>query len=333
MASSRLGIGLNALIDSSVIEEQSASTEIGIELLVPNPWQPRRDFNSENLDELASSIKNQGIIQPLLVRELPDKTFQIVAGERRWRAAKLAGLTTIPVYIRHMTDDDVMTCALIENLQREDLNPIEEALALKTLRDKLNLTQEALSNKLGRSRSFVANVMRLLQLSPEAQEDVRTGKLSAGHARALLSFPEPELMEQGRKYILEHSLSVREAEDIVNQWKLKGVLPWDTEEPCQEPNEATEPTYEEKPAATPEKKPRKVSEIAKKMESLIGEVLQCKTVVRGSLNKGKITICYGSSDELQSILLKIGAETLNQKEQKEETKTEPEDQAKAANCA
>ena len=137
---SKLGRGLSALLPSDS-QKNAENKEIPVNLLHPNPWQPRQDFSEENLTELANSIKSQGIIQPLLVRQLPDESYQIIAGERRYRAAKLAGLSTVPAYVRSFSDDEVMLCALIENLQRENLNPLEEALALKSLRDNLHLTQ------------------------------------------------------------------------------------------------------------------------------------------------------------------------------------------------
>ena len=318
MSSQRLGLGLSALIDSNSSQEKTTNTEVALDLLTPNPWQPRTDFSKDNLEELASSIKNQGVIQPLLVRELPDNRYQIVAGERRWRAAKIAGLRTIPVYIRHLTDEEVMTAALIENLQREDLNPIEEALALKSLRDKLNLTQEALSAKLSRSRSSVSNAMRLLQLSPEAQEDVKSGRLTAGHARSLLALPEGEICEEARKYIVEKKLSVRETEELVLQWKEKGTLDF-----LQENTDSGE----QKIAKTKEKKktPTTENELSQKMQSLIEDVLKCKAVVHGTVDKGRITITYKSAEELHGILLALGGETLT-----EETSTVSEEKKEEA---
>lgn len=297
---SKLGRGLSALLPSDS-QKNAENKEIPVNLLHPNPWQPRQDFSEENLTELANSIKSQGIIQPLLVRQLPDESYQIIAGERRYRAAKLAGLSTVPAYVRSFSDDEVMLCALIENLQRENLNPLEEALALKSLRDNLHLTQEAIAEKLGRSRSSIANSLRLLQLSEEAQENLRTGSLSAGHARALLALADTNLAESLRAHVIAKNLSVRETEDLISQWKKTGNPGWVDE------NSQEQENNEEKKTNQRQKK----SEIAKKMQSLISQVMACKTTVSGNEEQGRITITYSSSAELQSILEKIGAEKEN----------------------
>ncbi|MBR4741791.1 MAG: ParB/RepB/Spo0J family partition protein [Desulfovibrio sp.] len=298
-AQSKLGRGLDALLEANFEHQEEVVTEIPLGQLKPNPWQPRRTFSDESLKELAASIKNQGIIQPLLVRQLPDKSYQIIAGERRFRAAKIANLTTIPVFVRAMSDSDVMAVALIENLQREDLNPIEEAQALKTLRDELNITQEVLAAKLGRSRSYVTNSLRLLQLSTQAQENLKDGLLSAGHARCLLGLDDGEIAEEFRKFIINEQLSVRQTEEIISNWKNTGAVPWKIgDEPTVKPNEK-------------EKKPRtKQSEIAQKMQSIIEKIMPGKTKVQGNEEKGRITLCYSTSEELQEILEKLGAEAL-----------------------
>ena len=299
--SPKLGRGLTALLeDMEAAPQNGENAEIAIELLKPNPWQPRHEFNDENLNELAQSISNQGIIQPLLVRELADKTYQIIAGERRWRAAQKVGLRHVPVFIKALSDEEVMTAALIENLQREDLNPMEEAQALKKLRDTLNLTQEMLSAKLGKSRSSVANAIRLLQLSEEAQNDVSKGTLSAGHARALLAISDAELAEEVRKYIVEHHLSVRETEDIVSQWKNKGNLPWKEAEESKQPKKKTEKSENKDNTS-------KKNTISEQLEKILAKVLDCNTRVRGNENHGKITIAYTNAEELQKILIKLGA--------------------------
>ena len=319
MAQPKLGRGLSALLQDEVqktsgTSETSETTEIDIRLLHPNPWQPRQDFTEENLAELAASIKNQGIIQPLLVRKMPDESYQIIAGERRYRAAKLVGMPRVPVFIRSMSDEDVMVCALIENLQRENLNPLEEAQAIKTLRDTLNLTQEAVAEKIGRSRSSIANALRLLQLSPEAQDDLRSGKLSAGHARALLALPDTDLCESLRSTIIANSLSVRETEELIAQWKKTGTPAWSAVE------EKTQPSKPVRP---------KKSEIAKKMQALISQVMACKTTVSGNEEQGRITISYSSSEELQTILQKLGTEQLNTREINLEKKARPDGAAAA----
>ena len=194
MSSSKgLGRGLDALFGGSAPKaeqepgHETATNTVPVTALRANPNQPRRHFDEAALRELAESIKSQGIIQPLLVRPLQEEnTYQIVAGERRWRAAQMAGLKSVPVFVRQLTDKEVMAAALIENLQREDLNPIEEAEALQALREALELTQEELASRLGKSRPAIANALRLLQLSANARADIQAGRLSAGHARCLL---------------------------------------------------------------------------------------------------------------------------------------------------
>ncbi|MBQ7608007.1 MAG: ParB/RepB/Spo0J family partition protein [Desulfovibrionaceae bacterium] len=326
MSSSKLGRGLTALLDENQEQEVSQNTEVSVDLLKPNPWQPRTEFNQEHLEELAASIRNQGIIQPLLVREMPDGTYQVIAGERRLRAAKLINLATVPVFIRKMTDSDVMESTLIENLQREDLNPIEEALAMKKMCDELSVTQEDLATKLGRSRSSIANTMRLLKLSPEVQDDVRAGRMSAGHARALLAISDGEVVELVRKHVVQNRLSVRETEDLIAEWKRHGRLPWDNAPADGE----SEVEVKEAPA---QKKKAQQSEIALKMQEVIAQVLQCKAKVAGTEDKGKITITYSSPEELQQILMKIGASTLDDgkaQEKEEEQKAEDNGAEEAA---
>ncbi len=303
MSSSKLGRGLTALLDENQEQDIAQNTEVAIELLSPNPWQPRTEFNQEHLEELATSIRNQGIIQPLLVREMPGGTYQVIAGERRLRAAKLIGLSTVPVYIRRMSDSDVMESTLIENLQREDLNPIEEAVAMKKMCDELSMTQENLAAKLGRSRSSIANTLRLLKLSPEAQDDVRTGRLSSGHARTLLAISDEDVAELVRKHIVQNKLSVRETEDLISEWKRHGRLPWD--------NAPTMTEVEGKPESPVRKNKIPQSELAQKMQDVISHVLQCKTKVAGTEDRGKITLTYSSPEELQQILMRIGAPTLS----------------------
>ncbi|MBR3664373.1 MAG: ParB/RepB/Spo0J family partition protein [Desulfovibrio sp.] len=303
--SPKLGKGLNALLEDIEADSRNgANTEIAVELLKPNPWQPRHAFNEENLEELAQSIKNQGIIQPLLVRELADKSYQIIAGERRWRAARLAGLHHVPVFIKALSDEEVMTAALIENLQREDLNPMEEAHALKKLRDTLNLTQEQLSTKLGKSRSSVANALRLLQLSEQAQDNVRSGILSAGHARTLLAINNEDVAEEVRKFVAEKQLSVRETEDLVSNWKNTGLLPWKEDSQTEK-----QPNQTEKNNA--KGKVNRKSALTNKLENILNKVLDCSTRVRGNEHHGKITIAYANTEELHRILLKLGANLEN----------------------
>jgi len=217
MASQKgLGRGLGALLGDYHDEpqEKSAYQLLPIYKVEPNPNQPRRDFDPEELEELSQSIREHGIIQPLTVREMGSGYYQIIAGERRWRAARLANLADVPVVIIEADDKKAMELALIENLQRQDLNAVEEALGYKTLMEEYGLTQEEASTRVGKSRSAVANSLRLLNLSPEVLELVREGKLSAGHARAVLTLKTPKKQQEAAGKIIALSLSVRQAETL-----------------------------------------------------------------------------------------------------------------------
>jgi ParB family chromosome partitioning protein len=213
---SGLGRGLDALFVDNAVEENSTASAVKLKLMdiEPNREQPRKNFDDESLSELAQSIANHGVIQPLLVRPLSDGGYQLVAGERRWRASRLAGLTEVPVVIKELNDDEAMALTLIENLQREDLNPMEEAKGYQRLMDRFSLTQEETADRVGKSRPAVANAMRLLRLPPQVAEMVSEGKISAGHARALLSFKnEAELIETA-KLVVKKGISVREVERL-----------------------------------------------------------------------------------------------------------------------
>jgi ParB family transcriptional regulator, chromosome partitioning protein len=228
-----LGRGLSALMadanisptenpDKAQQSDRKPDTQLPIEKIHPNPDQPRRDFPKSDLDELAASIKEKGIIQPLLVRADPTKKgdYQIVAGERRWRAAQMANLHEIPVLIRELDDTEVLELAIIENIQRSDLNSVEEALGYRQLMDRFGHTQEKLAEVLGKSRSHIANLLRLLSLPEEVQAFVRDGKLSAGHARALVTANNP--IELARK-IIAKGMSVRQAERLAKTIARKPV--------------------------------------------------------------------------------------------------------------
>lgn len=212
-----LGRGLDALITFNDGETQGSSSisEVEIEKIVPNPDQPRSVFDEDALRELAASIQSIGVIQPVTLRKLEDNTYQIIAGERRFRASQIAGLTSIPAYIKIADNDEMMEMALIENIQREDLNSIEIALAYQNLIDALSLTQEQLSERVGKKRATVANYLRLLKLPAEVQMGVKDKKIDMGHARALISVHDP--VEQISLYnqILEEGLSVRKVEAMV----------------------------------------------------------------------------------------------------------------------
>jgi ParB family chromosome partitioning protein len=218
-ANPRLGRGLAALMgDAPVPTGQAASSPartLAIEALEPGPFQPRSNFHPDTLAELADSIRARGILQPLLARPHPKRPglYQIIAGERRWRAAQQAGLHEVPVLVRELTDEDSMAAALVENLQRQDLNPIEEGEGYRRLLDDFGMTQEQLGAAVGKSRSHVANAMRLLQLPPSVRIEVQNGKLSAGHARALLAHPDPE---QAAKLVIARGLNVRQTEALAS---------------------------------------------------------------------------------------------------------------------
>ncbi|MBE3591492.1 MAG: ParB/RepB/Spo0J family partition protein [Thermoanaerobacter sp.] len=209
-----LGRGLQALIPEYQTEELQGVETINITYIHPNQYQPRKQFDGESLKELAESIKQHGVIQPIIVRKV-DSGYQIVAGERRWRAAKIAGLSEIPAIVKNFDDLQVMEIALIENLQREDLNPIEEAKAYKALIEQFNLTQEEISKKIGKSRSVIANSIRLLNLDDRVQEMLVKGDITIGHAKVILSLPNKSLQYEAAKKVAEENLNVRETENLV----------------------------------------------------------------------------------------------------------------------
>lgn len=214
-----LGRGLDSLISVGEVQTggSSAINEIEVALIVPNPSQPRTNFDAEALEELAASIRELGVIQPLSLRSTTDGNYQIIAGERRWRAAKMAGLVTVPAYVRTASDSEVTEMALIENIQREDLNAIEVALAFRKLIDTYNLTQDRLSERLGKKRATIANHLRLLKLPAEIQLGLRDRKIDMGHARALLSIEDTKTRLKIYNKILSQGLSVRKVEEIARQ--------------------------------------------------------------------------------------------------------------------
>lgn len=220
-----LGRGLDSLIsmDDVPARGSSAINEIEISRIKPNPDQPRRTFDEESLDDLAASIRELGIIQPLSLRKVGPDDYQIIAGERRYRAALRAGLTTVPAYIRTANDAELTEMALIENIQREDLNAIEIALTFKKLLDQYGLTQERLSERIGKKRATIANFLRLLRLPAEVQVGLRDRRVDMGHARALLTLSNPRLQLKLYNMILEKGLSVRDVERLAKSWEQGGV--------------------------------------------------------------------------------------------------------------
>ena len=215
------GRGLDALIDTGEVRTQGSSNlgEIELSHIEPNPNQPRREFDEEALQELAASIREIGIIQPITLRKVADDRYQIIAGERRWRASQLAELKAIPAYIRTVEDENVMEMALIENIQREDLNAIEIALAYEHLAETTGMTQERISERVGKSRAAVTNYMRLLKLPAQVQMALKNKEIDMGHARALLSLDSPSLQIKLFKEIQKNGYSVRKVEEMVQMLK------------------------------------------------------------------------------------------------------------------
>lgn len=215
------GRGLDALIDTGDVHTQGSSNlnEIEISLIEPNPNQPRREFDQEALQELANSIREVGIIQPITLRQMDSGKYQIIAGERRWRASQLANLTTIPAYIRTVEDEGVMEMALVENIQREDLNAIEVALAYQHLAETTGMTQEKISKRVGKSRAAVTNFMRLLKLPAQVQMALKNHEIDMGHARALLAIDSPSAQIKLFKEIQKQQYSVRKVEEMVQALK------------------------------------------------------------------------------------------------------------------
>lgn len=212
-----LGRGLGALLSSDrTIDLGAEPSEVDLNLIVPGAMQPRTNFDEAALESLAESIRTHGIVQPLLVRRR-DEGFELIAGERRWRAAKLAGLARVPVLVKEVADENLLEIALIENIQREDLNPIEEAQAYKRLIENVGLTQEALATRVGRDRSYITNYLRLLKLPPDLQQFVIEGRLSTGHARTIVGLSHADVQRRLARQVIEDGLSVRATEILVQK--------------------------------------------------------------------------------------------------------------------
>jgi ParB family chromosome partitioning protein len=219
-----LGRGLGALLSADQIGSAEQPDEIAIESVEPSTMQPRTRFDEARLEELARSIRANGVVQPLLVRR-KGSNYELIAGERRWRAAQLAGLTHVPVVVRNVPDEKVLELALIENIQREDLNPIEEAQAYKKLIDSIGLTQESLAERVGRDRSYITNFLRLLRLPDDIRRLIEEGKLSTGHARTLLGTGDADIQRRIARKIIDRGLSVRETERLVRGLEGAGPKP------------------------------------------------------------------------------------------------------------
>jgi len=274
-----LGRGLNALIPEGKLnlERKNGLLEIAVEKIIPNPRQPRTIFSEEALKELAESIQKHGVLQPIVVRKIDEEKYELVAGERRWRAAQLAGLKQIPAVVKDLNDEEATVVALMENLQREDLNPLEQAKALKRLIEEFGLTQEEVAENLSKSRTYVTNLLRLLNLPPVIQEMVEKGELSYGHARALLALEDPIKMSEVARKVINESLSVRATEELVK--KIKN---------------SPEVKIRTKRQVAPE-----IREIEDKLRAFFSTKVEVKNTAKG---RGKITIEYYSPEELQRIL-------------------------------
>jgi ParB family chromosome partitioning protein len=231
-----LGKGIGALLSSAAQEGGKKYFVCPVEELKPHGQQPRKVFDDEKMAELVASIKEKGVIQPLVVRQMPDH-YQIIAGERRWRAAQKAGLDRVPVVIQNVSEDWALEVALIENIQREDLNPMEESAAYRHLMDSFDLSQEEVAKRVGKNRSTVANALRLLKLPQRVKDDLLTNRLSMGHARALLSLEEENDMLEAGAEVIRKRLSVRETEKLVKKIKsFGGMQPRKTQEKVVDPN-------------------------------------------------------------------------------------------------
>lgn len=278
-----LGRGLGALIENAdeLQSKPSASiNEIDIEKIETNPWQPRTRFDEERLQELASSIKEIGIIQPLTLRKVGDDKYQIIAGERRFRASKLAGLTKVPAYVRTANDDTMLEMALVENIQREDLDPIEVAISYQRLIDECELTQESMSERVGKKRSTISNYLRLLKLPADIQLALREKEISMGHARALINIEDPSTQIMIYEQIIKYDFSVRKVEELVREL-----------------NQENRSEKESK------KKKQTVPEEYKTLKTQLSNFF--KTNIQFSRNddgKGKIVIPFRSDEELEKIV-------------------------------
>ena len=281
---SALGRGLDALISTETVSAQGSSTinEVPIDQIEANPDQPRREFDSVALEELANSIKQLGLVQPITVRQLAEHKFQIIAGERRWRASQLAGLTAIPAYIRTIKDENVMELALVENIQREDLNAIEIALDYEHLQEKSGLTQEKVAARVGKSRVAVTNYLRLLKLPAQVQMALQKKEIDMGHARALLSLNSPSQQIKLFHEIQKNAFSVRKVEEL-----------------CQQLNNGEDIQTAKKKIAAKSKLPDEFNLLKKRLSDFFNTKVQ---MTYGAKGKGKISIPFASEEELLHIM-------------------------------
>lgn len=281
MNKKKLGRGLGELLGDA-LDDTGRVMDISIDEISPNPWQPRRDFDEESLNSLASSIRENGLIQPVVVRKKKDGTYELAAGERRWRAAKMAGLTVIPAISKEYDDRSMAEMALVENLQRKDLNPVDEGMAYRKLMDEYGLTQENISQKVGKSRPYVANMVRLLDLPEEVKDFLSKGQLTAGQARPLLGLESDAEKVQLARRIVKEGLSARKVEDIIRE----GKKPKKKEDP---------------PAAA------FMKAVEEKLGLSVGSKVRIRIGKGKNAHKGTISISFSNDEEFQRI-----ADILNQ---------------------
>jgi ParB family chromosome partitioning protein len=296
---SGLGGGLSSLfVDNSLdiaIDNRDISV-LRITHIEPKKAQPRRDFNKEALAELADSISKHGIIQPIVVRSLPNGYYQIIAGERRWRAAKMAGLSEVPVVIKNVDDLTAAEMTMVENLQREDLNPIEEAMGYKYLAENYSMTQEEISRQVAKSRSVVANALRLLSLPDEILKYIESNELSAGHARSLLAVDDPEEQVLIAQRIIKNGLSVRDTEKIVRNLKSGEINTINEISDSQPDDKKLEVLY--------------LKNLQSKASEIFGKKIIINKAKKQGLQSGRLEIEYKTNEELESIIKTLCGETV-----------------------
>ncbi|MDZ4202870.1 MAG: ParB/RepB/Spo0J family partition protein [Gallionella sp.] len=275
-----LGRGLDALLSGGKNEKDDVLRDLNVTMLKPGKYQPRSQMDEASLNDLAASIRAQGVMQPILVRQLEDSSYEIIAGERRWRAAQLAGLTHVPVLVRSVADNAALAMALIENIQRENLNPLEEAIGIQRLIDEFKMTHQVAAEAVGRSRSAASNLLRLLKLPQTVQDMLMSSKLDMGHARALLSLENAQQILLANKIVMD-GLSVRETEKLVQK---------QTQEPGQSPA---------KKAAKPNRDTQRLQE---EMSAILGVRVEIKVGKKGT---GKLVIEYMDHDQLDGLLNKL----------------------------
>jgi len=291
-----LGRGLGALIEDAsvpkeIIHAVEADNEIELSLIEVNPYQPRKDFDQDALDELAESVKQLGVIQPLTLRKLENGRYQIIAGERRFRAAKMAGLKKVPAFIRMADDQAMLELALVENIQRADLNAIEIAISYQRLMDECNLTQESLSERVGKKRATVANYLRLLKLPAEIQLGLREEKISMGHARTLLAINDHEMQTEVFHQIISDGLSVRDVEEMARN--------------INEPSERNDNKPSQKAVkGKTESKNIEYEDLRQHLSKHFNSLVEFK---RGNKGDGKIIISFKTDEELERILTILDA--------------------------